>query len=170
MMKKFLLLPLVTTVLLVSGCGYQIGYLGHPQLSTVAVAPVTNDTLSYNAAAILRQKLTEVFTTDGTMKLKSLSKADCIVYARIVKVNYAQNSGRLSDEDDFLPVEWTVKVEAEFSLVIPGRGKPLIGPQTVTGSAEFISDVDLENARTNALNQALFNVSRAIVSNVTEAW
>ena len=42
----------------------------HPQLNRVAVAPVTNETLSYNAAAILRNKLTEVFTTDGSLKLK----------------------------------------------------------------------------------------------------
>ncbi len=169
-MKNFLLLALIAATVLLSGCGYKVGYLGHPQLSTVAVAPVANDTLSYNASSILRQKLSEVFTTDGTMQLKSLTKADCIVYARITKVSYAQSSGRLSDEDDFLPVEWNVNVEAEFSLVIPGRGKPLIGPQKVTGSAEFISDADLENARNNALNQALFNVSRTIVANVTEAW
>ena len=169
-MKNFLLLSLIAAVMLMSGCGYKVGYLGHPQWTTVAVAPVATDTLSYNASSILRQKLSEVFTTDGTMKLKSLTQADCIVYARITKVSYAQSSGRLSDEDDFLPVEWNVTVEAEFSLVIPGRGKPLIGPQKVTGTAEFISDVDLENARTNALNQALFNVSRSIVSNVTEAW
>ena len=169
-MKNFLLLSLIAAVMLISGCGYKVGYLGHPQLTTVAVAPVSNDTLSYNASSVLRQKLSEVFTTDGTMKLKSLTQADCIVYARIVIVNYAQSSGRLSDEDDFLPVEWNVTVEAEFSLVIPGRGKPLIGPQKVTGTAEFISDIDLENARTNALNQALFKVARTIVSNVTEAW
>lgn len=169
-MKNILLLSLIAAVMLISGCGYKVGYLGHPQLSTVAVAPVANDTLSYNASSILRQKLSEVFTTDGTMKLKSLTKADCIVYARIVKVSYAQSTGRLSDEDDFLPVEWNVTAEVEFSLVIPGRGKPLIGPQKVTGSAEFISDADLENARNNALNQALFNVARTVVSNVTEAW
>ena len=170
MMKNFCFLLLTAAVIFLSGCGYRVGYISHPQISTVAVAPVVNDTLSYNASAVLRQKLTEVFTTDGSLKLKSLSKADCIVYARITKVSYSQDTGRISDDDDFLPVEWQVKVDVEFSVVIPGRGKPLIGPKTVSGSAEFIADVDLENARTNALNQALFAASRTIVSNVTEAW
>ena len=170
MMKNFCFPVLAAAVILLSRCGYRVGYINHPQISSVAVAPVTNETLSYNASAILRQKLSEVFTTDGSLKLKSLSKADCIVYARILKVNYSQNTGRISDDDDFLPVEWQVKVDVEFSVVIPGRGKPLIGPVTVSGNAEFIADIDLENARTNALNQALFAASRTIVSNVTEAW
>lgn len=170
MMKNFRFLVLAAAVIFLSGCGYRLGYINHPQISSVAVAPVINDTLSYNASAVMRQKLTEVFTTDGSLKLKSLSKADCIVYARIVKVNYSENTGRLSDDDDFLPIEWKVTVDVEYSVVIPGRGKPLIGPANVSGNAEFIADVDLENARTNALNQALFAASRTIVSNVTEAW
>ena len=169
-MKKIQLILLFSAVMLLSGCGYKLGYISHPQLSTVAVAPVGNDTLSYNAAAILRQKLTEVFTTDGSMKLKSLSKADCIVYAKITKISYAESSGRLSDDDDFLPDEWKVTAEVEFSVVLPGRAKPLIGPKKISGSAEFIRDADLENARTNGLNQALFDAARTVVSNVTEAW
>ena len=168
--KVLFIIPVIAVAAIISGCGYRIGYMGHPQLSTVAVAPVSNDTLSYNAAAILRQKLTEVFTTDGTMKLKSISTADCIVYAKITKVSYVESSGHLNDDDDFLPNEWRVMATVEFSVVIPGRAKPLIGPKTVTGSAEFISDADLENARTNGLRQALFDASRTIVSNVTEAW
>ncbi len=168
--KVLFIIPVIAVTAIISGCGYRIGYMGHPQLSTVAVAPVSNDTLSYNAAAILRQKLTEVFTTDGTMKLKSISAADCIVYAKITKVSYVESSGHLNDDDDFLPNEWRVTATVEFSVVIPGRAKPLIGPKTVTGSAEFISDADLENARTYGLRQALFDASRTIVSNVTEAW
>ena len=170
MMKKFLFAIVCAATVIVPGCGYRIGYMGHPQLAPVAVAPVANDTLSYNAAAVLRQKLTEVFTTDGTMKLKSISTADCIVYARITNISYSESSGHITDDDDFLPVEWKVTAAVEFSVVIPGRGKPLIGPSTVIGSAEFINDADLENARLNGLAQALFNASKTIVSNVTEAW
>ena len=170
MMKKFLFAIIFAAAVIIPGCGYRIGYMGHPQLSTVAVAPVANDTLMYNAAAMLRQKLTEVFTTDGTMKLKSIGTADCIVYAKITNVSYSESSGHITNDDDFQPVEWKVTATVEFSVVIPGRGKPLIGPASVTGSAEFIIDADLENARTYGLRQALFDASRTIVSKVTEAW
>ena len=162
---------LLAVVLLISGCGYHIGTLAHPQLKSVAVAPVTNETLSYNASAVLRSKLTEVFMTDGSLKLKSSSTADCIVYARILKVNFVDISGHVSNtDDDFLPDEWKVVVEVEYSVIIPGRAKPLIGPRKVSGQAEFVCDTDLEIARNNGVRQALFMVSKTIVSNLTEAW
>lgn len=162
---------LLTAALLISGCGYRIGTLAHPQLHSVAVAPVTNETLTYNAAAILRSKLTESFVTDGSFKLKTISTADCIVYARILNVTFTDISGRIStSDDDFLPDEWKVVVDVEFSVIIPGRAKPLIGPRKISGTAEFVGEADLENARTNGVRQALYNAARVIVNNTTEAW
>ena len=76
---KFLFYSLVlTATLFCAGCGYKFGSTMHPQITSVAVAPVTNETLSYNASAVLRQKLTELFTTDGSLKLKSIGNADTI--------------------------------------------------------------------------------------------
>ena len=170
-MKRFFAVNIMCAVIaLLSGCGYKVGYLMHPQIATVAVAPVKNETLAYNAASVLQQKLSEVFTTDGSLTLKSISKADCIVYARILKVSYAEISGHISENDDFLPNEWRVTVEVEYSVILPGRAKPLIGPQVVSGDAEFVSDADLENSRINGVNQALFNAAITVVANLTEAW
>ena len=169
-MKTFFLSLTVAAALMFSGCGYQFGSLMHPQISTVAVAPVVNETTMYNASAVLRQKLSELFTTDGSLKLKSIGNADCIVYARIMKVSYKESSGHISDDDEFLPNEWTVSADVEFSVIIPGRAKPLIGPRVVTGTAQFVSDADLENARLNGMRQALFDAARSVVSNLTEAW
>lgn len=164
-------LILICIAVMLSGCGYRIGTMMHPQLNSVAVAPVTNETLSYNAAAILRNKLTEVFTTDGSLKLKTVSKADCIVYSRILKVNFVDISGHISNtDDDFLPDEWKVVVTVEYSVIIPGRAKALIGPRTITANAEFVGEADMENARNNGVRQALFMAAKTIVSNITEAW
>ena len=168
---KYLFYSLVlTAAVFCAGCGYKFGSTMHPQITSVAVAPVTNETLSYNASAVLRQKLTELFTTDGSLKLKSIGNADCIVYARILKVSYKESSGHLRSDDDFLPNEWTVTADVEYSVIIPGRAKPLLGPRTISGKAEFVSDADLENSRLNGVRQALFDAARSIVSNLTEAW
>ena len=169
---------LVSTVLLcaavaaLSGCGYRMGSLGHPQLSTVAVAPVTNDTLAYNGSAVLRGLLCELFTTDGTMKLVSMREADCIVYARIVDVHYRPIGEKktYTGEVTFLPEEWRCYVEVEFSVVLPGRGKPLIRNRIVKGSAKYITQPDLESSRLSAQRQALYRAARSIVSNLTEGW
>ncbi len=171
-MKRSIALSAVFVSLILTGCGYKFGHLNHPQLKSIAVAPVTNETLAYNASAVLRGLLTERFTTDGSMKLESAREADCILYARITEVTYtALDYGTAPDGDDaFLANEWRCKVTVQYSLILPGRGKPLIHNQTAAGSADFITGPDLETSRRNAMNQAFFAATKTIVSNITEGW
>ncbi|MBE6364249.1 MAG: hypothetical protein E7053_00695 [Lentisphaerae bacterium] len=171
-MKKILLLASVSTLLIFTGCGYKFGSLNHPQLQSIAVAPVTNETLAYNASAVLRGLLCERFTTDGSMKLESDEAADCILYARVTEVTYqALDYGTAPDGDDsFLANEWRCKVTVEYSVILPGRGKPLIHNRVATGNADFITGPDLETSRRNAMRQALFAATKSIVSNITEGW
>ena len=85
-MKRHLaaLLMSAAALSLLCGCGYRIGTMGHPQIHTIAIAPVKNDTTVYNLAWILRNVLVEQFMLDGTLKAVDEKKADCILYARIV--------------------------------------------------------------------------------------
>lgn len=173
-MKKLFSLPMIIAaaalLVLCSGCGYSIGYIAHPQLESVAVAPVVNETINYNASALLRNVLAEKFMTDGSLKLKSLKSADCIVYARILEVKYSSTDTLLSDSDPFIPSEWNAEVKVEYSVIIPGRAKPLISNAKATGKALFLREADLESARYNGMRQALNNAAATIVSNVTEGW
>ena len=172
-MKKMLFYLLVAvTVFFVSGCGYKFGSLSHPQLDSVAVAPVANDTLAYNASAVLRGALCERFTTDGSLKLKSMQNADCIVYAKITDVSY-QAIGYGKDpygDDTFLANEWRCRITVEYSVVIPGRAKPLVSNRKAVGTTEFLNGPDMETSRNSALRQACFAASKTIISNITEGW
>lgn len=167
---KLFLPALLLCTILTAGCGYRIGYLGHPQLKTVAVAPVVNDTLAYNASAYMRGLLTESFQTDGTMKLVGMTTADCIVYVRITSIKISEVSWGSRAEDDFIPNQWRVSMETEYSVVIPGRAEPLIKERKATGTAEFMSGPDIEISRNYAMKQAAFVAAKSIVSQITEAW
>ena len=170
-MKKIIgMFAVIAAAVLLHGCGYSVGPIGHPQLKTVAVAPVSNETLSYNAAAQMRNLLCECFTTDGTMKLVSATKADCIIYASIKEVIIKEVNWASDDDDNYQPNEWNCTVTVNYSVIIPGRGKPLIKERTVTGSAEFVTGPDLESSRLNGMRQAMFDASKKIVANITEAW
>ena len=168
--KLFRLLPLLLLPVLFSGCGYRVGYLGHPQLKSVAVAPVVNDTLAYNVASQMRSLLSECFQTDGTMKLESVKRADCIVYARVTTISFSEISWSSTRDNTNLPNQWRVQLTAEFSVVLPGRAEPLLRNMTASGSAEFMSGPDIEISRNYAIRQACFVAAKAIVSQVTEAW
>ena len=161
---------LLLAVMLFSGCGYKIGNMGHPQLKSVAIAPVINDTLAYNASANLRGLLAERFQLDGTMKLTGMDKADCIVYARITKVTLQEVAASSRKGEDILPNQWAVTITVEYSVVIPGKQTPLIQKQQVNGKAEFMSGPDIELSRNYAMKQACFDAAKNIVSQVTESW
>ena len=172
-MKKIISsIPAALLMLFLSGCGYTFGSLAHPQLETIAVAPVINDTIYYNASAMLRGFLSERITVDGSLKLKNAHKADCIIYARVSEVNYiATDTKTLPDGTNaFLPSEWKCVVKVQYSVVIPGRAKPLISNASVSGSAMFTSGPDLETSRQNGMKMALFAAAKNVVSGVVEGW
>ena len=161
-MKKFTLILSLTAIFLLNGCGYKFGSISHPQLSSIAVAPVINETTAYNASAMLRGMLCERITTDGSMKLESTKDSDCILYTRILDVKYQalDYPSAPYGGDAFLANEWRCTVDVEYSLILPGRGKPLISKRKASGHSDFISGPDLETSRINSMRQAFFAASK----------
>lgn len=160
--------------ILTAGCGYQVGSLMHPQIQSIAVAPVVNETLAYNAAAQVRGILCEQFVTDGSLKLVNESTADCVLYARVTGITFAESSWSTysseQDDDRYIPNEWQVGVTIEYTVIIPGRLEPLVPTSTASGTAIFMSGPDMETSRTNGLRQAILAAGKSIVAGVTEAW
>ncbi len=176
-MKKHVF-PVFTIVaalalLVCGGCGYQIGSLAHPQLKSVAVAPVQNETLEPNLTAQVRNLLCERFMTDGSLKLVGEKEADCIVYARITNARFSEVSWAKQDkaqDDLYVPNQWRVVLTIEFSVIIPGRAEPLVKPRTVTGSADFETGPDQMTGRMNGVRQAAYAAAKNVVASFTEGW
>ena len=74
-MKLFAKAAMLSLVLLCGGCGYHVGSMMHPQVKSIGVAPVVNDTAFFNCASQLRSMLCETFMTDGSLKLKDVKSA-----------------------------------------------------------------------------------------------
>ena len=162
----------VLAALLTGGCGYQIGFIGHPQIRSVAIAPVVNETVAYNVASEVRGLLCERFMSDGTLKLEDIKKADCIVYARVTDILFSEISWSDVDDKDeiYLPNEWRVSMTIEYSVILPGRNEPLLASRTASGSADFQTGPDMEIGRRNGIRQAAYDAARNVVAGVTEAW
>lgn len=160
----------LTVILLVGGC-YKIGYMGHPQIESIGVAPVTNQTTSYNAAFEMRNLLSEQFMNDGSYKLKNLNEADCLVYANIVDYTVTKSRDTSRDDDvTFRVIEWRIVVAVEFTVIIPGRKEPVISKRQVSGTAIFQSSGDMESSRRSGLRMACRDAAQTIVQYTTEAW
>lgn len=172
-MKKLSVIAIAFAALIFSGCGYRAGSLMHPQIKTIAIAPVSNETMMYNAAAQMRGLLAECFQSDGSLKLVNEGTADCILYAKVTNATFSQVSwaNNNSDaDDDFLPNQWSVTVSAKITVMLPGRAEPLIKETSISGSSQFSGGPDLETSRTYAVRQACYEAAKQAVSKVTEAW
>ena len=169
-MRRSLLFALAASALFLCGCGYRIGSLMHPQIESIAIAPVVNETVAYNLAPQVRGLLCETFQQDGSLQLRRESNADCILYARVTSIKFSSSTwSSIYDDDNYVPSEWRVKVTIEYSVVIPGELKPLAKGKE-TGEATFMTGADMETGRTNGIRLAAFDAAKKIVHRVTEGW
>ena len=172
--SEFLSLTLLSSALLLSsGCGYKIGArsMMHPQVKSISIAEVKNDSLEMLAASIMRQQLAERFQFDGALKLKNPGESDCVLYAKITRVS--NQTIRKDSRDNYMtyrPAVFRLTVNVSFQVVIPGSGEPLVRERSVSGSAEYQILADPAVSRLNALKQACYNAARLVVEYTTEAW
>lgn len=156
---------------LVSSCGYHLGSMMHPQVKSIAVAPVKNETKEILLAGSMRDQLCEQYQVDGSLKLKSLSTADCIIYTEVKSATVvATRSSSYDGDRTYRPDEFKATVTVEYVIMIPGRSEPLLPKRTVTGSASFQTLADPNNARFYGMRQACYEAARMIVQYSTEAW
>ena len=171
--RLFLLSVILVSAGFLPGCGYHVGSITHPQIKSVAIADVKNETYEVLAAALLRSILAERFQFDNSLKLTSMEKADCIVYARVTRVSnnsisWTYNSK--TDDENYRANEYQLTVTVEYLVRMPGRGQPLVPKSIAVGSSNYLFSHDPAIGRVSALKQAMLRISNQIVSATTEAW
>ena len=170
-MKKLLIAMAALLLPILGGCGYRIGSLMHPQINSIAIAPVVNETVSYNVAPQVRSLLCEAFQQDGSLELRRESNADCILYARVISISFKESTWSSTYNDDlYVPIEWTADIDIEYTVVVPGELKPLFSKVKVSGKATVMTGADMETGRVSGIRQAAYAAARRIVDNVTEGW
>ena len=169
--RVLFLLPVVMMLLPVSGCGYHLGSITHPQIKTVAIADVKNETYEVLASALLRNLLAERFQFDNSLKLTSLERADCIVYARIVSVQNSNISWRSNSKvESYRANEYALQVRVEYTVLRPGYAQPLVRRSFANSYSTYLFAHDPAIGRVSALKQCMLRIANQIVSATTEAW
>jgi hypothetical protein len=170
----FVCAALVLSGFFAGGCGgggYHIGSTAHPQIKTIAIAPVTNETLAYNVAADMRGMLCDQFMFDGSFKIKDQGTADCIVYARVLDIVTQEVMSASYDNDKtYRAAEWSVTVKVEFTVIIPGRKDPLVNKRIVSGTTNYQVQADVETNRRRGILMACRDAAQQLVQYTTEAF
>lgn len=157
--------------LLASSCGYHMGSMMHPQIQSIAIADIRNDTREPLLTELLRGQLAEAIQRDGSLKLESKENADCVMYMRVINVkNWTIRDGSNDGQETYRPEEFRITVTAEFKVVIPGRSEDLIRLRTIQGAVNYQYNADPQIARYYGLKQACFNLANMAAQYTTEAW
>ena len=155
-----------------ASCGYyHMGSMMHPQIKTIAISTIRNDTREPLLTELARTQIAARFQSDNSLKLVSKEEADCILYVRLVDVTTSvsrYNPGY--EEDEYRPAEFHLNLTAEMEVLIPGRSEPLIRKRTVSGSANYQYNVDPQVGKYYGMRLACFELGGEIVEYTTEAW
>ena len=153
------------------GCGYHMGSMMHPQIKSIAISEIRNDTREPLLTEVFRNQLAEAFQFDNSLSLKSKADADCILYCRIISAETRTIRESSTDADrTYRPSEFMITLNAEFMVKIPGKSEPLIRLRPVSGSAYYQYNADPNVGKYYGMRQAAYNLSRMIVEYTTEAW
>lgn len=156
---------------LLCSCGYSVGSMMHPQIRSVAIADVKNETMEVQASPLLRGILAERFQFDNSLKLTTPDKADCIVYARIVSVSTVNVSWSSDDNDQiFRPTMFRLTAKVKYTVRVPGQAKDLVPAGEAAAVATYQYTHDPSIGKQSGLRQAFLQISNRIVSSVTEGW
>ena len=169
--KRFFPVVLWCMLPVLSSCGYQVGNMMHPQIKTLAIADVKNETMEVQASALLRGILAERFQFDNSLKLTTPDKADCVIYAKIVSVSSVNVAWSSEDADEnFRPTLFRLTANVKYTVRVPGQAKELIPSGSASGSAVYQYTNDPSVGKRDGLRQAFFQISNKIVNAVTEGW
>ena len=153
-------------------CGYyHMGSMMHPQIKTIAISTIRNDTREPLLTELARVQIAARFQSDNSLKLVSKEEADCILYVRLVDLETSvsrYNPGY--EEDEYRPAEFHLTLNAEMEVLIPGRSEPLIKKRTVSGAANYQYNVDPQVGKYYGMRLACFDLGGEIVEYTTEAW
>lgn len=148
-----------------------MGGIGNPQIETIAIAPIKNNTYYPNVSEYMRQALSEAFQVDGSYKIRNVYNADCILYGRITDIKIAAADIRSANTGTtFMTQEYNMTINFEFTVVIPGQTTPLINTTEVSGSAEYQVPVDQFTSQQEGVQQSAWRAAVKVVRNCTESW
>lgn len=172
-MRKNNYLSALLTFFLVSSCShYKLGHVMHPQIKTVGIGQVINQTDQPRLSVFMVEKLKERFMQDASLKVVPTSEADIILTGKIT--NYNINARGRSHQEErengqgFFSLIFSTSVTFTYEVKTKKDWELLKG--SVTDKADFTELIDQYEERKNAFRRASYEVAKKVVSEITEAW
>jgi len=159
-MRLFCKTILVLIVLLsFESCWYSFSDKPFPEIETLGVIPLENDTPEYDLASQATDNLTSRLAGSSSYKLASPDAADALVSGRIVSYNRRVNT--YDEAED--PIDYIVKIQARVKFIQRSSDKQL-WEQVFEGYAVFPIGGDENDAKSEAVEMLTDRIYNKIKS------
>ncbi len=169
--KKVYLLLVCSIILFSAGCGYNVRTISNPQINSIAIAPIKNETIYPNVSEHMRDALAEAFQVDGSYKVSNIYDADCILYGKVKDIKIRAVDLRSGATGViFVTKQFSMAIKFEFTVIIPGEASAVVGTTSVTGTAQYDIPLDQFTAQQNGIKQSSWDTANKAVWACTESW
>lgn len=172
-MKKSKILLLLLSLIMLAGCSnYKVGHLMHPQIKTIGFGKILNKTDQPRLSLYMMEKLKERFLQDASVKVVPADQAD-VILTGVVTDTKISSRGRTHQDDreenqGFFATIFSADITFEYEVKTKKGWDVLKGK--VTEGADFTELIDQLEEQRNALQRAAYEVSKKVVTQITEAW
>lgn len=176
MIKKYFFV-LVSLLVFTGGCGYSLGTLVPPHISTVYVETFDNKTYEKNIEIEITKKIKERYNWDGNLKaVNSREEADAILEGEVV--DYVRQAARYSQIDDKDIDEYKLVLVVNLKFKDAAKDEVIWSEENFSGEAYYVvsgvTAADQSRVRANsevgAFNFAVEDLAQNVVDRTIEGW
>lgn len=161
---------LLTSTVLLTGCGYKLGEIRPTPMRSIrslAVPTFKNDTYEPRLEVLFADTLVKRLQQDGTYQIISEDTADAILHCTITKA--VRRAVRAVENNVLATSEFGLRVTVKYEVQDRVTGAILMAG-TVQGEATFFSGNDLQTIERQAMSNAASDLASNITAVVTEGW
>lgn len=162
--KKFF----VAFLLLLSSCGYRLASYLPPDIASIAVPILKNDTYQPGIEVPITNRIIIEFLRDGSLKIRKKRESDLLLLGRITE--YARDVIAYDSEDTDEPIEYRLNIGLRFILKDLRTNKVLWDTTDLTGTTTYFVTGHYSKTEEEALTDATEDLAKKVVEKVVEFW
>jgi hypothetical protein len=158
---------ILISLALVPGCGYTLRSGTREDVRTINIVTFENKTFEHGLEVNLSKVLTREFILDGTLSIVDISNADVQLGGEIVEYVLEPYT---YGEDESDVQQYRIQVRADVALRREDTGETVWEERRMEGDAAYYVSGALARTEDEALELALYELAKRIVSRTVKGW
>ncbi len=158
----------VLSLILLSSCGYRIAYHLPPNIHSIAVPILKNETYQPGIEVPITNQIITKFLRDGSLKVRKERDSDLLLSGKITA--YKRNAIAFDPEDSDEPIQYRLYLRLGFILKDLRTNKVLWKISNLTGKTTYFVTGNYSKTESEALREATEDLAQKVVERVVEFW